>query len=217
LNDEGLSAFAHELKTPIAVIAGYAELFATRNDEATRTRAAEQIVAASRRLSSTIDALLGLQRAASDAVDLPATSPLGEVPTRNRRRVRVLLVDDDVFIRRLLRLTLPADEFELADASDGHIALRLIDAQRPALVVLDWRLPTLSGSEVLPRLKDLYPRLPVVVLTVADEEREHARTLGADAFLAKPFSPRRLLQTIDALVVAAEPVVGENGSLGSRR
>jgi len=61
-------------------------------------------------------------------------------------------------------------------------------------------MPNVSGEEVLPRLKKRHPNLPVIVLTAAGEQRRHARRLGADAFLTKPFSPLELLRTIEQLL-----------------
>jgi len=63
VTEDDLGALVHELKTPIAVIAGYAELLATRDDEETRTAAAEQILAAAQRLSTSVDRLFGLDGA----------------------------------------------------------------------------------------------------------------------------------------------------------
>jgi len=194
------AALAHDLKTPITVIVGYAELLAIRDDEETRTRAVEQILAAAQRLSAAVDEWLGEDAPARHETERAEPRRAVEARRVNGGRARVLLVDDDVFVRRLLRMTLPTTDFALVEASDGDAALVLIDAHRPDVIVLDWHMPTLSGDEVLPRLKERHPDLPVVVLTAAGEERSRAGALGADAFLAKPFSPRELLETIGVLV-----------------
>ena len=146
--------------------------------------------------------LLGLDAApAGDAEPLAAQTAAG-MKRRDGRLARVVIVDDDVFVRRLLRLTLPTSEFELAEASDGDIALDLVEARGTELVLLDWQMPNVSGDEVLTRLKKRHPNLPVIVLTAAGEERRRARRLGADAFLTKPFSPLQLLRTIEELLEA---------------
>jgi DNA-binding response OmpR family regulator len=111
-----------------------------------------------------------------------------------------LVIDDDVFVRRLLRMTLPAENFEIAEAGDGNTALAVAEVQRPDLVMLDWRLPTVSGETVLTELKHRDPAVPVVVLTVDGDQRSRAETLGADAFLTKPFSPLELLRTVERLL-----------------
>jgi CheY-like chemotaxis protein len=114
----------------------------------------------------------------------------------------VLIVDDDEVIRSLLRLTLPDEGYDLVEAEDGDQALQISDADQPALVLLDWRMPGISGEEVLTALKQRYPDVPVVVLTAEPEAkvRTQAESLGADVFMAKPFSPLQLLATVERLL-----------------
>jgi two-component system, OmpR family, phosphate regulon response regulator PhoB len=195
VNEDALAELAHNLKTPIAVIAGHAELLAVRDDDETRTTAASQILAAARRLTQEVDALLGID----GALAAVAQAENGAA-RRSGRPARVILIDDDVFVRRLLRMTLPPEDFEIAEAGDGGIALAIAEVQCPDLVLLDWRMPTVSGETVLVHLKDRYPNVAVVVLTVEGEQRSRAGELGADAFLTKPFSPVELLRTVERLV-----------------
>ena len=195
MNEDALAELAHNLKTPIAVIAGYAELLARRDDDETRTTAASQISAAARRLTDEVNALLGIDGDVGTVAHLE-----GEAARRSSRPARVVLIDDDVFVRRLLRMTLPAEDFEISEAADGDIALAVAEVQHPDLVLLDWRMPTVSGETVLTELKARYPHVAVVVLTVEGEQRSRAGELGADAFLTKPFSPLELLRTVEQLV-----------------
>jgi CheY-like chemotaxis protein len=191
-----LAERVHDLKTPLAVVMGYAELLAGADDEL-RTLAADQILMAARQLETALDSLLGV--APRDAE--PEVQPAMSKPARRKGRfARILLVDDDIFIRRLLRITLPVDEFEIAEASDGDIALELIEAQRPELVLLDWQMPVAPGATVLARLQERHPNLPVIVLTADATQRDRAMELGAVAFLTKPFSPLGLLRAIEALL-----------------
>lgn len=195
MNEDALAELAHNLKTPIAVIAGHAELLAIRDDDETRTMAASQILAAARRLTEEVDALLGI-----DGELAAVEHAENGMARRSGRPARVILIDDDVFVRRLLRMTLAPEDFEIAEAGDGDIALAIADVQRPDLVLLDWRMPTVSGETVLMHLKDRYPDIAVVVLTVEGEQRSRAGELGADAFLTKPFSPVELLRTVERLL-----------------
>jgi CheY-like chemotaxis protein len=195
VNEDALAELAHKLKTPIAVIAGHAELLAIRDDDETRTTAASQILAAARRLTQEVDALLGI-----DGELAAVAHAENGAARRSGPPARVILIDDDVFVRRLLRMTLPPEDFEIAEAGDGDIALAIAEVQRPDLVLLDWRMPTVSGETVLMHLKDRYPNVAVVVLTVEGEQRSRAGELGADAFLTKPFSPVELLRTVERLV-----------------
>jgi DNA-binding response OmpR family regulator len=114
----------------------------------------------------------------------------------------VLIVDDDEVIRSLLRLTLPDEGYDLVEAEDGDQALQISDANRPTLVLLDWRMPRLSGADVLGALKERHPDVPVIVLTAEPEAkvRTHAEALGADVFMTKPFSPLQLLATVERLL-----------------
>jgi CheY-like chemotaxis protein len=197
---EQLSSLAHELKTPIAVIRGYAELLAMRDDDETREAASVQILEAARRLTELVDEALPA------SADAGPDSPIGQNANRSaaqhgrRRPARIAIVDDDPFVRRLLRLTLPPDDFELAEASDGDTALGLVQTHGSELVLLDWRMPRVSGGEVLRQLKERNVDLPVIVVTADAAERTVAERLGADAFLTKPFSPLELLETIERLL-----------------
>jgi CheY-like chemotaxis protein len=115
---------------------------------------------------------------------------------------RIMIVDDDESIRSLLRMTLPDEDYEMAEAADGAAALQQFRAEAPDLILLDWRMPGIGGSTVLDAVKAENPQLPVIVLTseVEDHHRALAEALNADAFLTKPFSPLELLATVERLL-----------------
>ncbi len=117
-------------------------------------------------------------------------------------RPYVMIVDDDEVIRSLLHSTLPDEGYDLLEAENGEQALEIADAREPALVLLDWRMPGSSGEEVLSALKQQYPDVAVIVLTADPEEkvRTLAESLGADVFMAKPFSPLQLLGCVERLL-----------------
>jgi CheY-like chemotaxis protein len=131
--------------------------------------------------------------------------PLAAAGERGRR---VLIVDDDENLRQLLLLTLPSEGYEIVEAHDGSEALERASSAAPDLVVLDWRLPGRSGEEVLRELSREHPGLPVIVLTAEQEQsqRDIAASLGASAFLTKPFSPLELLSSVEQLL--AHPRAG---------
>jgi DNA-binding response OmpR family regulator len=114
----------------------------------------------------------------------------------------VLVVDDDEMIRRLVRAVLEADEFEVAEARDGDMALRLATETQPSVVVLDIMMPGLDGVEVCRRLD--HEQSKVVILTARDDPRleDECRVAGADAFLTKPFSSIQLLDLVAELMPA---------------
>ena len=117
-------------------------------------------------------------------------------------RRRVLIVDDDEAIRALLRLTLPTEEYDVAEAVDGEDGLRKLTETDPELILLDWKMPGRHGSLVLDEVKARRPQLPVIVLTseIQEHHRRLAESLSVDAFLTKPFSPIELLETIERLL-----------------
>ncbi|MGA9354530.1 MAG: chemotaxis response regulator protein-glutamate methylesterase [Terriglobales bacterium] len=107
-------------------------------------------------------------------------------------RIRILVVDDSVVIRRVLCDTLSKDpEFEvLASASDGRIALSKIEQLKPDLVTLDIEMPVMNGLETLKELRKLYPRLPVIMFSTLTEHGASATlealSLGASDYATKP-------------------------------
>ena len=122
---------------------------------------------------------------------------------------KILVIDDDPGVRRLVKDVLELEGFEVTVAGDGYSALRLIDTDRPDCVVLDVMMPGLDGHGVLTRIRSGGGRhLPVVMLTAAagDEQAWQAWTEGVDYFLAKPFEPEELLRYLDYLFqVGSEP------------
>ena len=116
----------------------------------------------------------------------------------------VLIVDDDQFIRKLIKTTLEdVAEFDLYEAEDGVEALQVAERERPALVFLDVEMPRMDGIETCRRLRELTANrdATIVMLTAAhgDSVEREAETAGADLFLTKPFSPLDLLRLVDRL------------------
>lgn len=123
---------------------------------------------------------------------------------------RVLIIDDDPDMRKLLRTTLEGD-YRVFEASDGASGLRLAAAEPPDIVVLDWQLPGKWGGDVLAELKGRTPHLPVVVLTAHQSPSTEiiAAGLAASAFLRKPFNPLELARVLDRVLgEAATPPAG---------
>lgn len=130
---------------------------------------------------------------------------------------RILVVDDDPTIRRLVHDVLTLEGYEVEQAEDGFVALRILEARRPDAVVLDLMLPGLDGHELLRRIRDAPgPRLPVVMLTAVDaaDAAAQARDSGADAFLGKPFEPVDLLDWLERLLAGPAGAAGVPGPTG---
>jgi len=113
----------------------------------------------------------------------------------------VLVVDDEVQIRRLLRVTLEASGFGVCEAGTGAQGLSEAASMRPEGVILDLGLPDVDGLEVLHRLRE-WSQIPVLVLTVRDSEDDKIAALdaGADDYLTKPFGGRELVARLRAIL-----------------
>lgn len=117
----------------------------------------------------------------------------------------VLIVEDDADVVRVARAYLERDGFEVAVESDGESGLRRALTDAPALVVLDWMLPRMSGLEVLRELRRERPT-PVILLTARTDELDRVIGLevGADDYVTKPFSPRELVARVRAVLRRSE-------------
>jgi len=106
----------------------------------------------------------------------------------------VLVVDDEVQIRRFLRAGLELDGFTVQDAETGADALKWVTLKQPDLIILDLGLPDMDGADVLERLR-AWSSVPLIVLSVRSNEAEKVRLLesGADDYVVKPFGMAELL------------------------
>jgi DNA-binding response OmpR family regulator len=114
---------------------------------------------------------------------------------------RVLLVEDDCDIVRIVQAYLLRDGFRVEVAQDGRQGLASALAAPPDLIVLDWMLPGLDGLSFMQRLRR-EQRTPVIMLTARSEEADRVLglELGADDYITKPFSPRELVARIKAVL-----------------
>ena len=163
--------------------------------------------------------------ARGDTAEAVAVAPPGAVRPKpvlaggNRSTPRrILIVDDDAGLRMLLRTTLDADDFEVAEAEDARRASELARFWRPAVVLLDVAMPGIDGLSFSGELKrkPAYGAPVVILLTGTELTSDDAKRAGADALLRKPFSPLELVTVIDR-TTGADPVdltslPGEAGS-----
>ncbi|MDE9364679.1 response regulator transcription factor [Luteipulveratus sp. YIM 133132] len=126
--------------------------------------------------------------------------------------VRVLVVDDEPNLTELLAMALRYEGWDIQAASTGSGAVRTAKEFRPDAVVLDIMLPDFDGMEVLRRLRDVNPAVPVLFLTARDavEDRVAGLTAGGDDYVTKPFSLEEVVARVRALlrravVLAPEP------------
>jgi EAL domain-containing protein (putative c-di-GMP-specific phosphodiesterase class I)/ActR/RegA family two-component response regulator len=147
-------------------------------------------------------------------------TPTVEARTDVGDRTRVLVVDDESAVRRLLRLTLELEpQFQVvAEASDGREAVALARHHQPDLVLLDLAMPGIGGLEALPLIHAVAPRAKVLVLSGLDavDVAELARTEGAVGYLCKGGDPARLVGEMERIVVrhgSARPPEPHDGGL----
>ena len=117
------------------------------------------------------------------------------------RKPLILVVDDESRMRRFVRMNLEAEGFEVIEAENAERALLKVRDEMPDLVLLDVAMPGMDGFEALQRIREMSD-VPVIMLTVKDEEEDKIRglDLGADDYVTKPFSPRELVSRIRAVL-----------------
>ncbi len=117
---------------------------------------------------------------------------------------KILVVEDEPDIRKLVQYNLVQERFKVLEAENGEEALKLVQRDRPNLVILDLMLPGLSGLELCRILRDRADtaRVPILMLTAKAGEADKVVGLemGADDYLSKPFSPRELVARVRAIL-----------------
>ena len=125
----------------------------------------------------------------------------------------ILTVEDERPIREMVKMSLEKADFDVLEAGDAEQAMVLIADHRPDLVLVDWMLPGMSGIELARRIKgnEATAEIPIIMVSARGEEEDKIRGLeiGADDYVAKPFSPRELVARIKAVLRRTEPGGGE--------
>ena len=124
----------------------------------------------------------------------------------------ILVCDDTVSIRLLIRINLELAGYEVLEAGDGESALALLRASRdrlPAVLILDAQMRPMDGWEAIAQIRGdpALRELPVVMVTAALQQRERERSVaaGVDAFVAKPFEPEDLVELVTVLATSVRP------------
>jgi two-component system KDP operon response regulator KdpE len=130
----------------------------------------------------------------------------------------ILIIDDEIQIRRFLRFSLEANDFTVIEAATGKDGVYQAAMQRPDLIILDLGLPDIDGKEVLLQIRQ-WSRIPIVVLSVRNDENEKVSCFdhGADDYVTKPFSTKELCARLKVALRHATNEIEEpsfvNGSL----
>src|SRR5919108_2368399 len=121
---------------------------------------------------------------------------------------KILVVEDEPDIRKLVQYNLSQERFTVLEAEDGEQALNLLQREKPNLVILDLMLPGLSGMQICKMLRQRSDtsKLPILMLTAkaGEADRVVGLEMGADDYLAKPFSPREMVARVKAILRRSE-------------
>lgn len=130
---------------------------------------------------------------------------------------KILIVDDELNIRELIKFNLEKAGYKVLESDDGQAAVHIAKTNRPDLVVLDLMLPGMDGLEVCRAIKNSRETtaIPIIMLTAKNEEIDKVigLELGADDYLTKPFSPRELLARIKAVLRRSQKDSSAGGEL----
>ncbi|MFH2218376.1 MAG: response regulator [Pseudomonadota bacterium] len=120
---------------------------------------------------------------------------------------KMLTVDDSPSVRKLVEFTLKAKGFQVNSAGDGQEALEIIAKEKFDAIILDINMPRMNGLEFLHKIRstDAYASIPVIMLTTEgqDKDKDKAISLGATAYIVKPFKPTQLLSLLEKILPAA--------------
>jgi DNA-binding response OmpR family regulator len=122
---------------------------------------------------------------------------------------KILIVEDEVNLTNTLKMRFEASGFEVDVAYDGQEALQKVRDNRPDLILLDLMLPKVDGYKVCRMLKydEKYKSIPIIILTARAQEKDRdlAVSMGADAYIVKPFESKDLIQKANELMGGADP------------
>lgn len=136
---------------------------------------------------------------------------------------KILIIDDELSIRELIKFNLEKSGYKTVEAADGNEGIRMVKNEQPDLLILDLMLPGIDGLEVCRLLKSNKETagIPIIMLTARNEEFDKVigLELGADDYLTKPFSPRELMARIKAVLRRSyrDTVVSGELSVGKLR
>ena len=115
---------------------------------------------------------------------------------------KILLIEDEHSIRKLIKFNLERSNFEVIEASEGKISLEFVKREDISLVLLDLTLPDMDGFEVCTNIREEKPELPIIIVSARGQDMEKIMglELGADDYIVKPFNPLELVARIRSVL-----------------
>lgn len=127
-------------------------------------------------------------------------------------KLKVLVVDDESRMRKLVKDFLMKENFEVLEAGDGEEALDVFFQEKDiALILLDVMMPKMDGWQVCKEIRN-YSKVPIIMLTAKGDERDELQgfELGVDEYISKPFSPKILVARVEAILRRSNPMMSED-------
>lgn len=134
-------------------------------------------------------------------------------------QLKILVVDDEARMRKLVKDFLTIKGFQVLEAEDGEQAVDIFFQQKDiALIILDVMMPKMDGWEVCKTIRQ-YSRIPIIMLTARGEERDELQgfKLGVDEYISKPFSPKILVARVEAILRRSNMNVSDASEIGGIR
>ncbi|MEH7886697.1 response regulator transcription factor [Bacillus sp. JJ1609] len=127
---------------------------------------------------------------------------------------KVLVVEDELPIRRLICFNLSRSNFDVVEAGDGASALRLVKEEKPSIMILDLMLPDMDGFDICTKLREKHPQLPIIILSARGQDMDKIMglELGADDYIVKPFNPLELVARVRTVLRRTTPAATQDTS-----
>jgi signal transduction histidine kinase/ActR/RegA family two-component response regulator len=132
-----------------------------------------------------------------DGVNAPATAAASAPAAQARPGARILVVEDDNFVRESIVLSLEAFGHAVTQAASGEAALRELHGARPDLIITDYLMPGITGAELMLRAREVYPGIPMIIATGYADMKAIDLVLGSDILLRKPFQLAELALSVE--------------------
>ncbi|MFT4416606.1 response regulator transcription factor [Fredinandcohnia humi] len=136
---------------------------------------------------------------------------------------KVLVVEDEAPIRRLIAFNLQRSNFEVLEAGFGESAIQIVKEDEPTIVILDLMLPDMDGFEICTRMREINPQLPIIILSARGQDMDKIMglELGADDYIVKPFNPLELVARVRTVLRRTmqvhQPVIQDKVEIGPFR